>query len=42
MEFKSQIEQELKKYACEHNFSINYILRNNRAERTDNSLIVLL
>lgn len=42
MEFKSQIEEYLKKYADERNFSIEYILRNNRVERTENGLIVLL
>lgn len=42
MQFKSQIEKELKKYALEHNYSINYILRNNRVERTEKGLIVLL
>lgn len=42
MEFKSQIEEELKKYADERNFSINYILRNNRVERTENGVVVLL
>lgn len=42
MEFKSQIEEYLKKYADERHFSINYILRNNRVERTEKGLIVLL
>ncbi len=42
MEFKCQIEEELKKYAAERSFSIDYILRNNRVERTENGLIVLL
>lgn len=42
MEFKSQIEEELKKYADERSFSIDYILRNNRVERTENGLIVFL
>lgn len=42
MEFKSQIEEELKKYANERSFSIDYILKNNRVERTENGLIVLL
>lgn len=42
MEFKCQIEEELKKYADEHFFSIDYILRNNRVERMENGLIVLL
>ena len=42
MEFKSQIEEYLKKYADERSFSIDYILRNNRVERTENGLIVLL
>lgn len=42
MEFKVQIEEELKKYAYDHYFSINYILRNNRVERTEKGLIVLL
>lgn len=42
MEFKSQIEEELKKYAYDHYFSIDYILRNNRVERTENGLIVFL
>lgn len=40
MEFKSQIEEYLKKYADERHFSIN--LRNNRVERTETGLIVLL
>lgn len=42
MEFKSQIEEELKKYAYEHYYSINRILIDNRVERTENGLIVLL
>lgn len=42
MEFKYQIEEELKKYADERSFSIDYILGNNRVERTKNGLIVLL
>ena len=42
MEFKCQIEEELKKYADERSFSIGYILRNNRVERTENGLIVFL
>ena len=42
MEFKCQIEEELKKYADERSFSIDYILRNNRVERTENGLIVFL
>ena len=42
MEFKWRIEEELKKYADECSFSIDYILRNNRVERTENGLIVLL
>ncbi|MBO5606806.1 MAG: hypothetical protein J5930_09340 [Treponema sp.] len=42
MEFKCQIEEELKKYADERSFPIDYILRNNRVERTENGLIVLL
>ena len=42
MQFKSQIEEELKKYADERHFSINYILRNNRVERIEKGLIVLL
>lgn len=42
MEFKSQIEEELKKYADERSFPIGYILRNNRVERTENGLIVFL
>lgn len=42
MEFKSQIEEELKKYAREHYFPINRILKDNRVERAENGLIVLL
>ena len=42
MEFKSQIEEELKKYAYEHHYSINHILRDNRVERIEKGLIVLL
>ena len=42
MEFKAQIEDELKRYAIERNFSVDYILKNNRVERTERSLIVLL
>lgn len=42
MQFKSQIEEELKKYADERSFSIGYILRNNRVERMENGLIVFL
>lgn len=42
MQFKSQIEEELKKYALEHYYSINRILRDNRVERTEKGLIVLL
>lgn len=42
MEFKSQIEAELKKYALEHYYSINRVLRDNRVERTKKGLIVLL
>ena len=42
MEFKCQIEEELKKYADERSFSIGYILRNNRVERMENGLIVFL
>lgn len=41
-EFKYQIEEELKKYAREHYYATNLILRNNRVERTENGLIVLL
>ena len=41
-EFKFQIEEELKKYAREHYYSINRILKDNRVERTEKSLIVLL
>lgn len=41
-EFKSQIEEELKKYAREHYYPINRILRDNRVERTEKGLIVLL
>ena len=42
IEFKAQIEDALKRYAIERNFSVDYILRNNRVERTENSLIVFL
>lgn len=42
MEFKSQIEKELRNYAYEHCYSINFILRNNRVERTEKGLIVFL
>ena len=42
MEFKSEVEEELKKYAREHYYSINRILRDNRVERTEKGLIVLL
>lgn len=42
MQFKSQVEEELKKYADEHFYARNLILKNNRVERTENSLIVLL
>lgn len=42
MQFKSQIEDELRKYADEHYYSRNTILRNNRVERTEKGLIVLL
>ena len=41
-EFKFQIEEELKKYAYEHNYSKSIILKNNRVERTEKGLIVLL
>lgn len=42
MEFKYQIEEELKKYAREHYYPTNRVLRDNRVERTENGLIVLL
>lgn len=42
MEFKFQIEDALKRYAIERHFSVDYILKNNRVERTERSLIVLL
>lgn len=42
MKFKAQIEDVLKRYAIKRNFSVNYILKNNRVERTENSLIILL
>ena len=42
MQFKSQIEDELKKYADEHYYSRDMILINNRVERTERGLIVLL
>lgn len=42
MLFKSQIEDELRKYADERNYSINYILKNNRIEQTEKGLIVFL
>ena len=41
-QFKSQIEDELRKYANDHYYSINRILRDNRVERTEKGLIVLL
>lgn len=42
MQFKSQIEGELRKYADDHYYSRNTILMNNRVERIENGLIVLL
>lgn len=42
MEFKYQVEEELKKYADEHFYSRNRILKGNRVERTERGLIVLL
>lgn len=42
MEFKFQIEDALKRYAIERHFSVDYILKNNRVERTEKSLIILL
>ncbi len=42
MEFKYQVEEELKKYADKHFYSRNRILKDNRVERTERGLIVLL
>lgn len=42
MKFKSQIEDVLRKYADEHYYPINRVLRDNRVERTEKGLIVLL